>query len=162
MDLGSLSEVRTFARWFKTTEKKLNFLIHNAGIAPKEYTKSEDNFELTIQVNYLAPYLLTELLLPCLTEEFESRVICISSNAHFYMDQLRKPDLQLRETGYLQMMAYAHSKLAMAMYARELSKRMKNDGVIAVSIHPGIIDSELVRSAVRKTLPKQFSIDGNY
>jgi NAD(P)-dependent dehydrogenase (short-subunit alcohol dehydrogenase family) len=85
----------------------------------------------------LAPFLLTNLLLPVLTASAPARVITVSSLVH-RAALLNFGDLQL-ERGYLPMRAYANSKLANILFTRELARRLDGTGVTANCLHPGTV-----------------------
>ncbi|VDQ05247.1 unnamed protein product [Trichobilharzia regenti] len=132
LDLASLDSVRQFADRIKSKYTELNILINNAGLIVGKYEKTVDGFEMTMGVNHLGHFLLTELLLPLLKRSTPSRIIIVSSMAH-YVGRLTKPDLQLLESEYSEMKAYNQSKLANVMHAVELSERLQNSGVTVVS-----------------------------
>ena len=84
-DLASLSSVHDFVVNIMRDEERLDILINNAGILfPFERNKTEDGLEVTIAVNHLGPFLLTNLLTEKLAEapELPSRIVNVSSNAH--------------------------------------------------------------------------------
>ncbi|GAA39140.2 retinol dehydrogenase 12 [Clonorchis sinensis] len=146
LDLASLKSVREFATRIVQQHEYLNYLINNAGLAMEEHCTTEDGYEQTIAVNHLGPFLLTELLVPLLRKGVPSRIIMVSSTAHWY-GELRKPDLQTAPEEYGLVSAYAQSKLANLIHARELAKRLSGSGVIPVSLHPGAVRTELFRDA---------------
>ncbi|CAH8682340.1 unnamed protein product [Schistosoma rodhaini] len=145
LDLGSLKSIREFVDRIKSTYKKIDFLINNAGIILQNYTTTEDGFEMTMGVNYFGPFLLTELLLPLLKNAAPSRIINVSSSLH-KDGRIPKPRLQYSKKNYKAMKAYSLSKLANAMHIIELSERLKDCGVVAVSLHPGATSTELMRN----------------
>ncbi|CAH8680307.1 unnamed protein product [Schistosoma rodhaini] len=145
LDLGSLKSIREFVDRIKSTYKKIDFLINNAGIILQNYTTTEDGFEMTMGVNYFGPFLLTELLLPLLKNATPSRIINVSSALH-ENGCILKPDLQYSKKNYEAMKAYSVSKLANVIHAIELSERLKDSGIVVVSLHPGAIKTELMRN----------------
>ncbi|KAF5396749.1 Short-chain dehydrogenase [Paragonimus heterotremus] len=145
LDLDSLKSVREFAARITPKYPKINYLINNAGLALANYETTKDGFERTIGVNHLGPFLLTELLLPNVKNAApNSRIINVSSMVHSW-GSLHKPDLHIPKAEYDLGAAYYQSKLANVMHARELSRRLQGTGVIVVSLHPGIINSEFFR-----------------
>ncbi|MGN6103664.1 MAG: SDR family NAD(P)-dependent oxidoreductase [Kofleriaceae bacterium] len=145
-DLGSLAAVRRGAAQLLERLPTLHCVVHNAGIFAAERTLTEDGVELTFAVNYLAPFLLTELLRPRLVasaSEAPSRVIHVASIAHtrgrIHLDDL---SLSAAWTGYA---AYAQSKLAAVMHALSLAERAAPEQLIAYSLHPGVIATKLLR-----------------
>ena len=93
-DLSDLSEVRRFAESFQARFDRLDLLVNNAGVLPRERTHTPDGVELTFATNVLGPFLLTSLLLPALLAAAPSRVITVSSGG-MYTARLRPDDLQL-------------------------------------------------------------------
>ncbi|CAH8821808.1 unnamed protein product [Trichobilharzia szidati] len=154
LDLASLDSVRQFADRINSKYTELDILINNAGLIVGKYEKTVDGFEMTIGVNRLGHFLLTELLLPLLKRSAPSRIINVSYMAH-YAVRLSKPDLQLPEGEYSELKAYSQSKLANAMHAVELSERLQNSGVTVVSLHPGAVKTE-IQSCVKGFFSKMF------
>ncbi|CAH8646129.1 unnamed protein product [Heterobilharzia americana] len=141
LDLASLKSVKGFAIRINSQYTQLHYLINNAGILSSKYKKTEDGFEMTMGVNYFGHFLLTELLLPLLKASAPSRIINVSSMGHYY-GRIYKPDLQSSEGGFS---VYCASKLANVLHAYELNKRLEGTGVVAVSLHPGTVNTELQR-----------------
>ncbi len=146
-DLSSLEEVRRLAGEIRTSAPQLDVLLLNAGISLKERILTVDGLEMTFAVNYLAPFLLTHLLLEPLMFAGAARVVTVSSSAHsggrIEFDNLQG---ERRFDGW---QAYCDSKLMNVLFARELAERMKTGGaaVTSNSLHPGVIATKLLHSA---------------
>lgn len=145
-DIGRLAEVRRGAEQLLALAPKLHVLVNNAGIFANERVVTSDGLEMTLAVNYVGPFLLTELLGPRLTDsasEAASRVINISSVAHT-RGRIHFDDMQLASswTGYA---AYAQSKLAQVMHALTLADRHEPSKLLAYSVHPGVVGTKLLR-----------------
>ncbi len=143
-DFGSLADVRALADSIRADYDRLDVLVNNAGIllSPDERPVSEDGYELHLQVNYLAGFLLTERLLPLLRESAPARIVNVSSRSQ---DPLDFGNLMLEE-GYSAGRAYGRSKLAQVMYAFELAERLEGTGVTVNAVHPAsLMDTDLVR-----------------
>lgn len=110
-------------------------------VTPKMLTN--EGFEMQIGVNHMGHFLLTNLLLDFLKLSQPSRVITVSSIAHT-RGEINTADLN-SEKSYDEAKAYEQSKLANVLFTRELSKRLEGSGVTANSLHPGIVDTELMR-----------------
>jgi NAD(P)-dependent dehydrogenase (short-subunit alcohol dehydrogenase family) len=144
-DLGSQAAVRRGAEQILARVPALHVVINNAGIFAGERVIA-DGVELTFAVNYLGPFLLTELLAPRLEASAAaapSRVINVASIAHT-RGRIHIDDLTLANgwTGYA---AYAMSKLANVMHAMSLAERHAPDKLVAYALHPGVIGTKLLR-----------------
>jgi len=104
---------------------KLHILINNAGVmrCPKSYT--EEGIEMQLGVNHMGHFLLTNLLLDVLKASAPSRIVNLTSSAH-YRGQINMQDLNL-EKDYDAGRAYAQSKLAILLFTRELANRLKGN-----------------------------------
>jgi len=149
-DLASLAEVRRMAADVSQRYDHLDVLINNAGVLPaggdtRERPLSEDGHELCLAVNYLAPFLLTHLLMPLLRAAPAARILNVSSVAQESVDC---DDLDMEKDAYAPMQAYARSKLALAMFTMELSERIANAPMTVNCLHPGtLLDTKMVRQA---------------
>ncbi|VDP66672.1 unnamed protein product [Echinostoma caproni] len=128
LDLASLQSVRQFAHRILKAYSSIHLLINNAGQILSTYSRTKDGFEMTLGVNHLGHFLLTELMLPALKAAAPSRIIIVSSIAHKW-GQLYKPDLQMTDQNYGYLRAYSSSKLINVMHAIELSKRLEGTNV---------------------------------
>ena len=135
-DLASLAQVRDLAARLGR-RPRIDVLINNAGLVLGRRELTDDGYERTLAVNHLAPFLLTNLLLPVLTASAPARVITVSSVAHRGA-MVNFGNLQL-ERGYLPMLAYANSKLANIWFTRELARRLAGTEVTANCLHPGTV-----------------------
>jgi NAD(P)-dependent dehydrogenase (short-subunit alcohol dehydrogenase family) len=147
-DVGRFKEVRRGADMILKQAPDLHVLVNNAGIFADERVVTEDGVEMTFAVDYLGPFLLTELLLPRLEDSAEragvpSRVINVSSVAHT-RGRIHGGDLTMAQgwTGYA---AYAQAKLAQVMHALSLAEQRDAKKVVAYSLHPGVIGTKLLR-----------------
>src|ERR687893_527123 len=141
-DLASLGEVRALAEQVLAEQDRLDVLINNAGVIAGEHRKSEDGYELTFAVNYLAHFLLTCLLAPLLRASAPARVINVASAGQSPIDF----DDVMLERGYGGMKAYTQSKLAQVMFTFEFAARLKGTGVTVNALHPAtLMDTKMVR-----------------
>jgi NAD(P)-dependent dehydrogenase (short-subunit alcohol dehydrogenase family) len=140
-DFAELAQVRRLAHELNTSLPRLEVLINNAGRMSSARALSADGYELTFAVNHLAPFLLTNLLLPKLRTSAPARVIVVASEVH-RRAQLDFDDLMnVRVSGL--MPAYARSKLANMLFARALTHRLTGSGITVNALHPGIVASNL-------------------
>lgn len=143
-DLASLDEVRAMAKDVLARHPRLDVLINNAGVflaGDKPRQASRDGLELHFQVNYLAPFLLTHLLLPTLKASAPSRIVNVSSLGQAPIDF---DDVQLQRS-YSGMQGYCQSKLAQILFTIDLAEKLKGTGVTVMSLHPGtFMDTNMV------------------
>ncbi|XP_029955463.1 retinol dehydrogenase 12 [Salarias fasciatus] len=143
LDLADTKSICQFAENIYNTEKALHYLINNAGVAICPYSKTVDGFETQFGVNHLGHFFLTFLLLDLLKHSAPSRVINLSSAAHA-LGRIQFDDLG-GEKNYHPVKAYAQSKLANVLFTRELAKRTEVLGVMAYSVDPGAVNTEITR-----------------
>ena len=82
VDLESFASVAAFADAFKALNLPLHLLVHNAGLMPAPFKRTRDGHERHMQVNVLAPVLLTRLLLGALRGENENENVFTKKNLH--------------------------------------------------------------------------------
>lgn len=158
-DLASLAAVRRLAADVAAKAPVLDVLLHNAGVFEKTRVLTVDGLERTIAVNHLAPFLLTELLLPNVGAASAGRVITVSSVAH-QRATLDVSDIGFEKEPYEAYAAYARSKLANVLFAFELARRLEGTRVgthvgthvTSNALHPGVITTKLLRAG--------FGMDG--
>lgn len=138
-DLSSLAEVSRVASEFKQKYSQLHVLINNAGGVNAERKVTPDGLEYTFATNYLAPFLLTELLLDVLKASAPARIINVSSYGHTF-GTIDFADLQ-SERRYSPMKAYTQSKLAQIYHTYELADLLEGTGVAVNTLHPGLVVS---------------------
>ncbi|XP_044031488.1 retinol dehydrogenase 12 [Siniperca chuatsi] len=157
LDLADTKSICQFAENIYNTEKALHCLINNAGVAMCPYSITVDGYEMQFGVNHLGHFFLTFLLLDLLKHSAPSRVINLSSAAHA-MGKIQFDDLS-GEKDYHPVRAYAQSKLANVLFTRELAKRTEALDVMAYSVDPGIVSTDITRHLWRPLvdLVKTFS-----
>lgn len=141
-DFARLDEVRRLADELAAAAGPagIDVLANNAGGIFGDHTPTVDGFELTIQVNHLAPFLLTNLLLPSLRAGGGASVIATSSMANRMARPLRI-DLLGRPRRSAPMTTYSEAKLANILMTRSLHQMFHADGISAVAFHPGLVRS---------------------
>ena len=135
-DFAALDDVR---RAVSRLPGDLDVLINNAGVYLQQRTTTADGYETTFQVNHLAPFLLTHLLLPSLAAG--ARIVNVSSQVHG-SGELAWDDL-MGERHFSGYAAYAQSKLANLLFTRALARRQEK--VTVNALHPGVIGTKLLR-----------------
>ena len=149
-DFLSLDNVRELADGVLADFDRLDLLVNNAGIGSDEDGRlvSEEGYEAVFQVNYLAHFLLTEKLLPLLTDSAPARIVNVSSAAQAPIDfddvMLERWEPDGREIGR----PYAQSKLAQILHTVDMAERLDGTGVIINALHPAtFMDTYMVRRA---------------
>ncbi|PPF78847.1 short-chain dehydrogenase [Subtercola sp. Z020] len=136
-DYSRLSDVRTLATRLLENHPRIDVLANNAGGLLSAREETEDGFEKTLQVNHLAPFLLTNLLLDRL-QHSKGVVINTASIANSLYGKIDIDDLNLTKK-YTPNHAYGNGKLANILFTRELQKRYGSSGIEAAAFHPGIV-----------------------
>lgn len=139
IDLASFASIRQAAARFLASNERLEVLINNAGEAVARREVTVDGHERTWETNFLGAFLLTHLLLPGLRRAKKPRIVNVGSDAH-RTGRLDWANLEL-EKGYGGYRAYANTKLALALFTRELARR--EPGVTVNVIHPGAIATNI-------------------
>ncbi|XP_068155974.1 retinol dehydrogenase 13 [Drosophila tropicalis] len=142
IDLNSLRSVHHFAQQLMAEFEHIDVLVNNAGLVfANTQVPTEDGFEQHFQVNYLAPFLLTQLLMPHLKRAEQGRVVFVSSHAH----QAAKIDFDdplnvgTWAVKFHPRDAFAHSKLALILATRWLAKELKDTSVTVNCCTPGLV-----------------------
>src|SRR5215216_1155539 len=138
-DLAAQAEVRALAEGFRERHARLDVLVNNAGLIQSQRTQTPDGLELTLAVNHLAPFLLTNQLLDMLKESAPSRIVTVSSEARRGVS-INFEDLQSMRR-YRPFQVYGMTKLANILFTYELAERLEGTGVVANSLHPGGVNT---------------------
>ncbi|MHB8071090.1 MAG: SDR family oxidoreductase [Candidatus Cryosericum sp.] len=140
-DLASMAQVRSLASAVAKEWGHLHILIDNAGTVFPTRRVTVDGLEEVFAVNHLAPFLLTNLLLPLLRSSAPSRIIVMSSYEH-RRARMHWDDLQ-GERFYFSQQAYAQSKLANLLFVYALARRLEGTGVTVNAVNPGLVHTNM-------------------
>jgi NAD(P)-dependent dehydrogenase (short-subunit alcohol dehydrogenase family) len=151
IDVSDLSSVRRFVDQFK--EKKVDVLIHNAGVLPLKRDVTREGIELTLATNLIGPFLLTHLLMPKLMASNQSRVITVSSGG-MYLQKLDLRNLQSTLGKFSGVKAYANTKRAEVIVNKLWSNFIPKSKVTFNTMHPGWVDTP----GVQNSLPKFWQV----
>ncbi|KAB0799104.1 hypothetical protein PPYR_06984 [Photinus pyralis] len=147
IDFRSLLSVRQFASEIRSTETRLDILVNNAAAMKLGRKTTDDGFNVTMQVNYFGPYLLTILLLDLMKRSAPSRIINVAC-VGVCSPHVNPKNLNDYPTGRCpEMVNYANSKLCLMLFTNELARRLRRCEVTVNSVHPGAVDSNLLRNA---------------
>jgi NAD(P)-dependent dehydrogenase (short-subunit alcohol dehydrogenase family) len=138
-DLSSQSEVRRLADEVLQACPRLDVLVNNVGGYWNTRHVTADGLERTFALDYLAPFLLTNLLLDRLKQSAPARVVTVASNAHT-TGRIDFDDLQ-SERSYSGSRAYSQSKLGNVLFTYELARRLQATSVTANALHPGVVST---------------------
>ncbi|MCY4051359.1 MAG: SDR family NAD(P)-dependent oxidoreductase [Gammaproteobacteria bacterium] len=143
-DLGDLGQVRNAASEVLDRCEHIDYLINCAGLNFSERTLSSDGYEMNFAVNYLGPFLLTELLLEQLTATPNACIVHVTS-ATQAIAKLFLDDLQLEKHKWSMLQSYAQAKLCMIIHARDVAARLAGSNTTINCLNPGYIRTNLVR-----------------
>ena len=137
-DLSSQAQVRHLAGEFKQRFPRLNVLVNNAGAVFARRQVSVDGIEMTLALNHLAPFLLTNLLLDSLQASDQARIITVASVAHMGM-RIPFDDMNHERGRYQAFVVYGQTKLMNIMFTYELARRLQGTTITANAVHPGFV-----------------------
>ncbi|MEU2033568.1 SDR family NAD(P)-dependent oxidoreductase [Nocardia amamiensis] len=162
-DFARLDDVRKLADQLLDRYQRIDVLANNAGGAWPKRTVTDDGNELTFQVNHLASFLLTNLLLERLTQS-RARVVNTSS-VTYRMAKLDLDTVNAPTGSFNQLGAYGTSKLANILFTRELARRTAGTGLTTAAFHPGAVATHVYDNAplglgwfIRSPLSRPFFI----
>ncbi|HME54442.1 MAG TPA: SDR family oxidoreductase [Candidatus Lokiarchaeia archaeon] len=147
-DLASFTSIRAFTEEFKEKHDHLDVLINNAGTWDFKRRESADGIENIFAVNFLAPFLMTNLLLDLLQASAPARIINITSGLHSGTIHFEDIEFKRKFSGFK---AYSQSKLALILFTRILAKKLEGTGVVVNCVHPGLNRTDLGRDSGRVT-----------
>lgn len=153
-DLLSQRSVRQLAASLEKAHPRLDVLVNNVGGAFWKRGVTDDGVERTLALNLLAPFLLTELLLPQLRRSAPSRIVNVATKPR-KSDTVDVADLQSgrRYDGFS---AYGRAKTGLIMYTYELARRLEGTGVTANCLHPGVATD----TDFSKDMPRALQVMG--
>ena len=148
-DLSDFESVRTQGQSLAQSLPQLDVLINNAGVYMREFRVANCGVEMTMTVNHLGHFLLTNLLKQNLFNSKNPRVITVSSiaQAKGHLD----PENFSMTKSFDHYQAYAASKLANVLFAKKLAREWKSHGFASYSLHPGVITTKMLKTAFNMT-----------
>ena len=141
-DFSRLKDVRKAAEQINARWDKLDVLINSAGLHCTRRHMTVDGNEMVFQVNHLAPFLLTALLIGPLSRSSQGRVIQVNSEGHRF-GGLNLQDLEWKKRPYIGLRAYGASKIAQIAVVTELAERLRSTGITFNTMHPGGVKTNI-------------------
>jgi NAD(P)-dependent dehydrogenase (short-subunit alcohol dehydrogenase family) len=160
-DLSDQSDIRRLADQFHLRHSSLHVLINNAGAQFPTRQLSVDGIELHLAVNFLAPFLLTNLLLDTLVASAPARIVNVASEVMADARMIKLggtadvpfdlEDLQ-SERRFTPMRAYGQAKLALVMSGYRLARQLEGSGVTVNALHPGVVATGITEALIPRPL----------
>ncbi|MBB6479429.1 SDR family NAD(P)-dependent oxidoreductase [Spirochaeta isovalerica] len=142
-DFSDLHQVTSLAEAIISLNRKVDVLIHNAGIYLNHKVLTDQGLETVFTVNHLSSFLLNDLLLPMFKKQKSGRIILVNSEGHrFAMWGLRTEDLNWKKRHYSGLGSYGSAKLAQLLTMLIFAEELKGTGVTINAMHPGAVKTE--------------------
>jgi dehydrogenase/reductase SDR family member 12 len=135
-DMEDLDSLPAFASDVQAQHSRIDVLVHAAGAIHPRYAVNRAGIERTFAGQVIAPFALTKLLMPLLVAAAPARVITVSSGG-MYTQRLGPSTVEMRQSGYNGVTAYARAKRAQAALSAEWARRIHPAAVAFHTMHPG-------------------------
>ncbi|MBC8505359.1 MAG: SDR family NAD(P)-dependent oxidoreductase [Anaerolineales bacterium] len=143
VDLSERLSIRAAVKQIKSQYPKIDVLVNNAGVYKVKREETVSGIEMSFAVNYLAPFMLSQMLIENLEASGNGRIINMVSE--LYKSGAIDFENIMMETGNKVGSAYANSKLAVVLYTIELAKRTREKGIAVNAMHPGVLATSAFR-----------------
>tara|TARA_Y100001960_G_scaffold197266_1_gene206437 strand:+ start:17803 stop:18699 length:897 start_codon:yes stop_codon:yes gene_type:complete len=146
LDLTSFKNINNFSKIIKSEFGSIDILLNNAGVMFPPFTKTDEGLELTFAINYIGYFYLTLKLLDLIKNVKNSRIVNVSSIAHYSAKEINFENLN-SEQNYDKASTYNLVNLLRVMFTMELEKKLREKEMetIAVACHPGVAKTNLTR-----------------
>ena len=142
-DLSVQSSIRKVVNDINKKNKVVDVLINNAGVIKRKEETTIDGIELTLAVNYFGTFLLTNLLFPLIEKSKSGRIINVTSELY------KKGKIDVNNLTSIKKFngnqVYSNSKLLVAFFTKELSKRLNDKNITVNCVHPGVVGTDVFR-----------------
>jgi len=146
-DLSNFEDIYSLSEKIKENYSALDVLVNNAGVFKLKKTITPNHLEETYQVNYFAPFLLTQLLLDLLDKSENPRIVNVSSVLHFRAKSLDFKEL-IQTDSFQNMDHYCKSKLALILFNNQLAYILRDQTKYSInSLHPGGVSTRIARDS---------------
>lgn len=142
IDLSSMESITNVVEKMKEKINSIDLLMNNAGTMATHFTTTEDGFERTVAVNYIAPFYLTRKLLPLMHKgtRIVNMVSCTYAigkvGLHFFTKGT--------EGSFWRIPIYSNTKFALWLFTRELALRLKDTGITVNAADPGVVSTNII------------------
>lgn len=147
VDLSSQRSIRSFVADFTKRYERLHVLVNAAGELMFERRLTEDGIEMTVAVDYLGHFLLTNLLLPLLLRSAPSRVLTVAGNPRLLKNTKINLDEIQNQRGFQGTEAAKQAAVLRVFFTYTLARKLEGTGVTANTFHPGLVRTRLLRHA---------------
>ena len=158
-DFSKLSDIHAAAKRLATLDRKIDVLIHNAGVYITDRTFTQDNIETVFQTNYLSTFIINHYLQEKLSSQRSGRILFVNSEAYrFAAFGLNLDDLTWEKHRYSGIKSYGAAKLAQLLSMLKFSDYFSNSGVTINAMHPGNVQTSSGQNnnAIYKFLKRVF------
>jgi NAD(P)-dependent dehydrogenase (short-subunit alcohol dehydrogenase family) len=143
LELSELDSIDSFADAVLAMNRPIDLFIANAGIMACPLERNSRGAEMQLATNYVGHAVLVSRLAGVIAQSNLPRVVALTSSGHHFSGI--RDDINFDREGYDKWAAYGQSKTACALLARKVHSAMSNLGVTGVAVHPGFIQTELMR-----------------
>lgn len=147
-DLASLASMRACGEEARGRFDRIDLLINNAGVMACPQGRTADGFETQFGTNHLGHFVLTRELMPLIAkaaaEGRDARIVNLSSRGH-HIDGVHLDDPNFEHRDYHKWLSYGQSKTANILFTVGLHDRFGDQGITAIALHPGGIQTNLGR-----------------
>ena len=147
VDLSDPISIRAAVEKIKQEYPVIDVLVNNAGVYKVKRQETPNGVEMTFAVNFLATFMLSQMLLENLQASGNGRVINVVSE--LYKNGSIEFDNLMLENGYKPGDAYANAKIAAVLYTLALAERVKDTGLCVNAMHPGVLATDAFRDYPR-------------
>lgn len=143
VDLSDMNSVRQIAEGLLRDDIPIRLLMNNAGTMCTHFQQTPEGLERTVAVNYVAPYLLTRLLLPLMHEG--TRVVCMVSCTYAIGKITPEFFTRGKKGSFWRIPIYSNTKLALWLFVRKLALLVQERGITVNAADPGIVSTNIIR-----------------
>jgi retinol dehydrogenase-14 len=147
VDLSSQKSIRSFVTHFTKRHERLHVLVNAAGVLMFERRLTEDGIEMTVAVDYLGHFLLTNLLLPLLLQSAPSRVLTVAGSPRVMKKTKVDFDDIQHEQRFRGIETAKQAAVLRVLFTYALARRLQGTGVNANAFHPGLVRTRLLKHA---------------